>query len=152
MRRHLLAAALALTPLWAAAQTYKCRQPDGKVAFQDQPCQGAATGSQYVARPTPPSTDPAEIEKKKAAAANARAKAETNQNQQAADELKLKNQQAEAHNRAVRCDSARKNLGALKSERPVYRLDNKGERQYVDDDKRAAELAAAQRGIAENCN
>lgn len=67
-------------------------------------------------------------------------------------EIQARNRQTEAYNRSVRCEKARHALGVLKTERPVFRYDNKGDRQYLEDSKRGAEINAAQRGVAENCN
>ena len=64
---------------------------------------------------------------------------------------------AEAHkndmtpDRAQACGVARRNLGVLSEQRPVYSYDNKGNRVFVDDKDRAAALARAQQQVAENC-
>ncbi len=150
MRLILLILALTSAHTLSFAGTYKCKQPDGKVTFQDQPCQGAATGSQIVVKPTAPSAEPAEIEKMRAA--NSKGKALPAQDQKAQDHNKAQNDQIDAYNKSVRCQNARNNLGVLKSQRPVYRFDNKGEKQYVDDANRQSEIAAAERSVANNCN
>ena len=67
------------------------------------------------------------------------------------DEIRIRNAQTAAYNKSVRCNSARQSYGVLKEERPVYRRDNNGERVYVDDDKRPAEIAAAKRRVDEEC-
>lgn len=64
---------------------------------------------------------------------------------------------AEAHKndmtpaRAQACGSARRNLGVLNEQRPVYSYDNKGNRIFVEDKDRAGALARAQQQVAENC-
>ena len=64
---------------------------------------------------------------------------------------------AEAHKndmtpaRAQACNSARRNLGVLNEQRPVYSYDNKGNRVFIEDKDRAAALARAQQQVAENC-
>lgn len=150
MRLRIICALLLAMPLCTAAQTYKCKQADGKVSFQDQPCQDGATGSRIIVRATAPSVDPAEIQRMKAAASKDRQQAA--QAQKDNEELKARDQQAQAHNRSVRCSIARQNLGAMKTQRPVFRYDNNGDRQYIEDSDRPSEIAAAQRGVAENCN
>jgi len=152
-------AALALTaaasPAWA--QTYKCTQPDGKTAFQDQPCHmSGGTGSSVNIKVTPPSSDPfppsAPAARQRSPYAGSTG-AGTGSSTQTADAQAAQQarQQAEALNRSSRCNSARSNLGALKAQRPVYKYDNKGDRQFLDDSQRQSEMAAAQRGVAENC-
>lgn len=136
-------AALCLTvPMLAIAGHYKCTGADGKVSFQDQPCQAGTTGGEIVikapqpadgVRPAPrPSFRPAFSEA-------------------ARDDASARNDQIEAQNRASRCDVARQTLGRLKEHRPVFRYDNKGERQYLDDAARQSGIAAAERSVAENC-
>lgn len=150
-------AALALTaaasPAWA--QTYKCTQPDGKTAFQDQPCHmSGSTGGSVNIKVTPPSSDPlppsapAARQRSPYAGSTGAGTGMQTADAQAAQQAR---QQAEAQNRSARCNSARSNLGALKAQRPVFQYDNKGEKQYLDDSKRQSEMAAAQRGVAENC-
>lgn len=152
------AAALALTaaasPAWA--QTYKCTQPDGKTAFQDQPCHmSGGTGGSVNIKVTPPSSDPlppsappARQRSPYAGSTGAGTGSTQTADAQAAQQAR---QQAEALNRSSRCNSARNNLGALKAQRPVFQYDNKGDKQYLDDSRRQSEMAAAQRGVAENC-
>lgn len=141
-------AALALTaaapPAWA--QTYKCTQPDGKTAFQDQPCHmSGGTGGSVNIKVTPPSSDapPPGAQPLQQQRQRSTADAQGGQKQQ--------QQQQDDYQRNARCNNARSNLGALKAYRPVFQYDNKGEKQYLDDTKRQSEMAAAQRGVAENC-
>jgi hypothetical protein len=47
--RRFLGVALLLAPLMASAQVYKCTGADGKVAFSDRPCAGAATQQETIA-------------------------------------------------------------------------------------------------------
>lgn len=148
MRLAFLTVLLAALPTLGMAETFKCQKPDGKVSFQDQPCQAGTTGKQILVRPTAPSADPAEIEKMKAATAKVKAPPA----QTAQDPNKARNDQIEAYNRSVRCQNARSNLGVLKAQRPAFRYDNKGEKQYVEDANRPSEIAAAERAVAASCN
>ncbi len=148
-------AALALTaaasPAWA--QTYKCTQPNGKTAFQDQPCHmSGGTGGSVNIKVTPPSSDPlppsAPPARQRSPYAGSTGTGTQTADAQGAQQAR---QQAEAQNRSSRCNTARRNLGALKTARPVFQYDNKGDKQYLDDSKRQSEMAAAQRDVAENC-
>ncbi|EJE52558.1 hypothetical protein PMI14_02769 [Acidovorax sp. CF316] len=151
-------AALALTAAAAPsawAQTYKCTQPDGKTAFQDQPCHmSGGTGGSVHIKVTPPSSDPlppsAPPARQRSPYASSTGAGSTQQtaDAQAAQQAR---QQAEAYNRSSRCNTARRNLGTLKTARPVFQYDNKGDKQYLEDSKRQSEMAAAQRDVAENC-
>ena len=150
MRCPLTIAFLLFTAATASAQTFKCKNVDGKVSFQDQPCAGQTTGDRIVVRPTPPSSDPAEIAKAKAVTTRNSGQdlAVSKHNQDVAE----RNQQVDAHNRTVNCERARHALGTLKQERPVFRYDNKGEKQYIEDSARQAEIGRAQNAVAANCS
>lgn len=50
------------------------------------------------------------------------------------------------------CLIAQQNLHTLETRRPVYRIDEHGERVYIDDELRAAEIQHAQTEIAAHCN
>lgn len=137
-------------PLPASAQAYKCKQANGSTSFQDHPCQPGTTGAPMVlprpggeSRPPPetrlPTWQEAEQEsRRKRIEAENRAQA-----QQA--------QKAAAHEKMQRCAAARRDLAALKEARPVYSLDDKGQRQYVEDKDRPAVLAEVQRAVASEC-
>ena len=71
---------------------------------------------------------------------------------QHAQQMKAEDEKALAFNRMQRCNFARQQLGVAKTARPIYRYDNKGERQYVDDENRQATVMAAERRVAEECN
>jgi len=57
----------------------------------------------------------------------------------------------DARIREERCAAAKKNLETLQIRRPVYRLDEKGERVYLDDPGRAAEIARMKKEIETYC-
>jgi hypothetical protein len=42
-------------------------------------------------------------------------------------------------------------LGVLKEPIPVFRRDNNGERQFINDENRQAEITAAEQRVAEAC-
>lgn len=141
---------LLLAPLLAHAQAYKCKQANGSVSFQDHPCQPGTTGAPMVlprpggeTRPPPetrlPTWQEAEQESR-------RKRIEAENRAQAQQE-----QKAVAREKMQRCAAARRDLVALKEARPVYSLDDKGNRQYVDDKDRASVLAEVQRAVAHEC-
>lgn len=57
----------------------------------------------------------------------------------------------EAKIREERCATAKHNLETLQMRKPVYRTDEKGERVYVDDRVRAAEIARMKKEIETFC-
>ena len=61
------------------------------------------------------------------------------------------NERVKAYNKSVMCNNARQQLGVLKVQRPVYRVDNNGERHYVDDKDRQKETDAAQQRVYAEC-
>lgn len=142
---------LLAAPSWADAEMYKCKRPDGKTSFQDSPCEKGAESSPVIVSDPSPAYDP-----------GARAKAPTlapknpkvpQSRTPIADEgLRQRNRQLEAENRRMQCSNALRNVEVLKKERPVYSYDKNGNKVYVEDSNRAAELAAAQQRASEACN
>lgn len=57
----------------------------------------------------------------------------------------------DAKTREERCAAAKQNLDTLRIQRPVYRIDEKGERVYLDDPGRAAEIARMKNEIETYC-
>jgi hypothetical protein len=57
-----------------------------------------------------------------------------------------------AQERKKRCLAAQQNLHALQTDRPVYHINEYGERVFIDDAKRAAEIARAKREIQSYCD
>jgi hypothetical protein len=153
----LLALAWLAMPAAARAETYKCKQRDGSVAFQDQPCANGSVGS-VVALPAIPngSSGPEALKNAAAAAAGAKAAADARerdaQRRRASADAEARNQEAADFNRHQGCNAARRELGVLKEQHPVFRYDGKGDRQYVADKDRQAEIARAEAQVAQACN
>jgi Domain of unknown function (DUF4124) len=143
------------------AQAYKCKQANGTVSFQDQPCAKGADGG---AVKLPPPEDTSSV------ALNARAQkqAETqkilgtgdasrssyDESRRRADEAEYRAKIAknDAYNKNLRCNYARRQLGIVKEQTPIFSRDNKGERQYVKDEDRQGVIARAQKTVDEECN
>jgi hypothetical protein len=151
---------LAFAPT-AHAQAYKCKQANGSVSFQDQPCAKGAE-SAALKLPAPEDMSPAAV----AARAQKRAVAQKvlgggnapassyDESRRRADEeeLRAKNANIDAYNKSLRCNAARRQLGIVKEQTPIFSRDNKGERQYVKDEDRAGIIARAQKSVDEECN
>jgi hypothetical protein len=152
------AAALAVLPA-AAQQLYKYVGPDGKVQYSDRPppagqkaekittsrissvgSAGAAAASGDAAKSSAPKTaaeqEQAFRQRKMEADEKARKGEKVAQEQQ---------QQAEA------CANARRDLAGVQSGARVARLNEAGERIFLDDAGVQGEIARLQRDVAANC-
>jgi len=135
---RLCALALVLAALPAQAQVYKCVDETGKTRYVDQPSAGckeaAIRGSPPISgRITPPGGDVAREE----------ADFRRRQNERAIEEDKERRQLAQ------QCARLRREYAMLSTGRRLVRINEKGEREYVDDavrDRRAAELEQELRG------
>jgi hypothetical protein len=145
-------------PSLAFAQAYKCKQTDGSLSFQDHPCAIGSVGAPVTLRPTTGAyVEPADARGIPKAATTQKTLASKgapvdSQRQLADEQTKAQNEQILAHNRMLRCNLARQQLGILKESRPVYSYDSKGERVYVKDENRTAQVSSAERRVAEECN
>jgi hypothetical protein len=165
IRRAVFLVAL-LCALPAAAQIYSWKDKDGKVHYSDTP---PPSGEVNVirgapgARPAPPAapestgapgaTDPAKeqdpsrpptlaereqaFRERRAAEAEAQAKAEDEAGREA--------------ERQRFCEQAKNQLGALESGQRVTRFNAAGEREFLDDAARSAEIARLQQQVSEHC-
>jgi hypothetical protein len=133
-------ALLFVLPLLAHAQAYKCKQANGSTSFQDFPCDQVGPTGRAMPAPTASPKPPA---------AQVPAQDAARREEEAA--IRARNDEVAAYNKKVRCDNARRQLGILKEQRPVYSRDDKGERVYVDDKDRPAMIAAAEKQVAADC-
>ncbi len=151
-----VAAVLLLTcahvPAWA--QAYRCKQPNGSMSFQDHPCAGDAPGAAVSLQPlNNGATESYGTAQKANRGPDVLQKKQASMEQRAYDEkVKANNEQTMAYNRKAMCNAAREQLGVLKTPTRVFKRDNNGEKQYVSDDNRQAEIAAAQKRVNEACN
>ncbi len=155
MRPALLLLALLVT-LPAAAQVYSWRDKDGNIHYSDVPPPSGATKTlPGSARPptsttetgTPPATAPKgpksaadmelEFRQRRATEAEAQAKAEKEKSEAAALE---KN-----------CNHARAQLAALESGQRIARMNDKGEREYLDNNTRESEGRELRQQIEKMC-
>ncbi len=150
-----------LVPLLAHAQAYKCKQPNGSFSFQDQPCQSSATGSKLAlpatkSAPIGMSAPPIEANKpvilSRPSLRQPRLDEQRdNERRRNEEEAKVQMEKTNAYNKMQRCNYARQQLGVAKEGRPVFRRDNAGTRQYVDDKDRASVISAAEQKVAAEC-
>lgn len=165
MKRYVLRVLVlfACCPLFASAQGFKCKMPDGSLSFQEQPCPAGATSSSMPS--APPSSgimdSPSQsgqskpsryVPSQKVLGDPAQNKAHDAERRRMEEDVRAQNEKAAAHNKMVRCNYARQQLGVVKEYKPVYSRDNKGDRQYVENENRASVIAAAEQRVAEACN
>jgi hypothetical protein len=145
----------------AAAQQFKWVDKDGKVRYGDVPPPGVkATPLRAPSGPTAPAPAAAA----KGAAKDAKAapsgpltpaqqEAEFRKRQAEAEKARDKEAKSaeEARGRQENCRTAQANLRQLESGERIARTDAKGERYFVEDDQRAAEVGRARKAVGDWC-
>jgi hypothetical protein len=129
---------------FAVAQAYKWTDENGKVHFSDSP---------------PPDRKAERLTIKPAVPADPNAKPgrswESQLEESRMGQLRSQ-QQKDVEERKARaaeneCHRARYQLDLLQNSRRVYRVDDQGQRQYVDDKDRPAQIQSAQQAVDKYC-
>ena len=149
LRLSVVAVALASI---AATPVYKWVDQQGKVHYADRAPPPDSDGKALTLL-APPSEGEvqqagaqlAELLSKQAASRESRAA------QQERERLERELAEARRIDRQNRCLVAQQNKHVLELGRPVYSIDEKGERQFLDDAARAAQMQKIRVEIAENC-
>ncbi|HEY2976880.1 MAG TPA: DUF4124 domain-containing protein [Burkholderiaceae bacterium] len=161
--RWLLCIAMIATGLSAAAQTttpWKWRDKAGQVHISDMPPPRDIGDKDILQRPT---VIQRQVAAQAAAAASAASVAASGA--KADPELEARRQRArqeqearakvedaaQAAVRAENCKRAQSYMRTLEDGRPQYRYNDKGEREVIDDQLRAAEVQRARQTIASDC-
>lgn len=153
----LIALPLASAPLLSHAQAYKCKQANGVVSFQETPCPDAKGTAIALKAPAPSGDVEAAPGKSATNRKNASGKTPSQLGERDyltrrdKEDVRAYNQGVKAHNQQIACNNARQQLGVAKSQRPIYRNDSAGERQFVSDDNRQSEISAADSRVAQAC-
>lgn len=157
LRATALALALAGAATLAQAQ-WKWRDKSGQVNVSDRPPPMDVAEKDILARPTPESLRrPAPAPAASAASAPLRGPLERDmaQRRRAADQEQSAKAKAEeervAAQRAENCRRARNHMAALESGQRMARVNDKGEREVLDDRGRAEEMRQAREVIASDC-
>jgi len=159
---------LLILPLLALAQTqWKWRDAQGRIQYSDRPPPAGTADKDILARPPgaqqshviqvlpvgqAPSA-PAQPAAPAASTAVERLQAQERDKQTRESEAKLKAE--EARNKQIRadnCKSAREQMASLRSGMRVARINDKGEREVLDDAQRNAQIQRTQEAINSNCN
>ncbi len=160
LKSSLLALALMLASLPLPAQVYEWRDAQGAINYGDRPPPGVparlikgegplsgqspeASGEDVAGEGEPTATQRTlaerELEARERRAQQAEARARAEQEQQLAEE------------RERNCGQARNQLAALESGQRIARFNERGEREFLDDAGRAAEIERTRTYLAANC-
>lgn len=139
----------------AAAQTWQWKDASGNTIISDTPPPGNARSSRSIGGRTPAvvSEKAPDAKGDNAPKSAAEKDMEFRKRQQEARERADKDakEQQAARDKQENCERARRNLAALESERAISTLDEKGERQVLDNSGRQLEMERARRTMAETC-
>ena len=136
-------------PTAAMLNAQRSSAPAGSKAYDDPYASSLSSRPHLDAPLAQKSQAPAAGEPKSNAVADVQARNAREAQSQAA-------QQAHSHDqtlaRQLNCQTAIRSVDALRQQRPVYTLDSKAERHYVEDADRQKALAEAQQQMASSCN
>lgn len=157
---------LGANPLLSDAQVYKWKDKDGSIRYTDTPppsnikqetigakkTVSPAVNPAPVALPAPaegvkPDTSFKEVPSPEAEAAAAQKR----QNNAEAEKRAKQEKEAEAKRKAENCKAARVNYETYNQGGRVFKLNAKGEREFMGDNDLSAAKAQAQREINTNC-
>ena len=131
----------------AAAEVYKWVDEKGVTQYSESPPpDGKATKVQTAPAPVPAKDASANWKDKELDSRRSRIERE-----QSEDHARRKAEHDTAR-RTNRCIAARRELKLLQEQRPIYEVNPKGERVYLADKDRPAEIEAARRAVAANCD
>lgn len=148
IRRTLIALAVALAAAMPAHAIYKWVDEKGVTHFSEYPPPDGKKAQKIEPKVTPPSSDARPTDWKQREQEQRKNRLEQDQKGDA--------EKARAHNSAAerknRCAYARRELHILEKQIPVYAVNEKGERVYLEDKDRPAEIAGWKRAIADYCD
>src|SRR6056297_796015 len=131
------------------ADVYMWRDADGTVHYGDKPGSEDAKRLDIETRPT----NRTEVAKRYEQRQTARIESnETMAEQRSQAEQQAAETAAEREQKAARCEEARERLASYVNSRRLYRLDESGERQYLDDAAIDEARAKAEEAVKEHCN
>lgn len=152
--------ALLFSGLQAQAQStvYRWVDKDGKVRYSDTPPTGVKATTlrpppgSYAPAPAP-GGDAAAKDAKKGPLTPAEQEAEFRRRQMEAQKARDKDDQAgrDAQTKLDNCARAQQALAALESGQRISRTSANGERYYIDDDQRVAEIARERQSVSSWC-
>jgi hypothetical protein len=155
MLRVLVFGLMLVVAAGASAQLYRWVDKDGKVRYGDTPPPGAKATT--LRPPTgaraPAAGDAAAKDARKGPMTPAEQEADLRKRQMDAQKARDKADQAgrDAQAKQDNCARAQETLAGLESGQRIARTNASGERYYIDDDQRAAEIAKARQSVSSWC-
>lgn len=139
--------ALALSGTAAAGQIYKWVDENGNVHYEDRPTNAAQVALMDIrSRPTDDEAVQARVEaRREANAVREQVRSE------APPEMSKAELRAEQEERAKKCQTYRDRLEAFDRSTRIYKEDESGEREYLDDEQVLAARARVEDQIREYC-
>jgi hypothetical protein len=134
-----------------ANEIYKWVDEQGNVNYGDRPTAADGASPEVVAL-TYRRTDSGSVQKRVAAHGEAEATREEKRAAKADEKKAAADQAAEAEAKQKRCDTYRSRLESYVQSRRLYREDEQGEREYLDETETNAARQRAEELVAENCN
>ncbi len=159
MLRVLVVGLLLAFAAGASAQLYRWVDKDGRVRYSDTPPPPGVKGTTLQPAPgaaAPPASaagDAPAKDARKGPMTSTEQDAEFRKRQADTQKSREKEEQAsrDAQARQDNCARAQETLGGLESGQRIARTNASGERYYVDDDQRAAEVAKARQAVSSWC-
>ncbi len=133
------------------AQVYKWVDENGTVHFSDLPPPGDPAEQVELARQ--PSEQSLQQAREDAARRLQNQRADSDARRETEESRRLEKEEGEqqAAEMQIRCTYVRPQLEVVQMQRPVYRENDAGEREYADDDYRAAEQERFRREVEQYC-
>jgi len=157
-RLILLVAALAFST-GAAAQTYKWKDANGRTRYGDTPPPGVdatplrgAPASGYAPPPAPAGDAKNDKGEKADKPLTPEQAFEKRQKERAEADQKAAQERAQAEAKRQNCEVAQTQLRLLQSGQRVSTINAAGEKVFLDDEQRGAEMARAQKSVSDWCN
>jgi hypothetical protein len=147
-RRALIGIALALAMATPAHAIYKWVDEKGVTHFSEHPPPDGKKAQKIEPKVTPPSSDAKAADWKQREQEQRKKRIEQDQK----DEHRKASSQNAAAERQNRCVFARRELHVLEKQIPVYHLDEKGDKVYLEDKDRPAQVARYKQAVAEYCD
>ena len=147
-RRALIALAVMFAAASPAHAIYKWVDEKGVTHFSEDPPPDGRKSQKIEPKVTPPSSDARPADWKQREQDQRRQRLEQDQKN---DYQKAKSQHNAAE-RKNRCTYAQRELHVLDKQIPVYSINEKGEKVYLEDKDRPAQIAQWKRAIADYCD
>lgn len=131
-----------------AGKIYKWTDKSGEVHYTQTPPPDMHSQEMKISPAAPQSSEPSKTDSQKTAAKEKNGKTTAKGQAQKQAAVEKKNEEIRKEN----CKRANKRFRTINAGGRLYDVNEKGERVYWDDDKRASELSDAQQSVEKWCN